>query len=183
MNFRKIVKKILGSVFSLFRFTLQSESKGAVEYEHKVLVISISYDFTRSFEVDVNFHFKANNKSYTLSELREYLDKEKNQFRAIQILDDDKLKIWTQDVKGFLENHLNELIKNHVKICFELDGLREQNVKDYNDDREVKFFKEDVDKFWSDKDYTGLVEFVKKHKGNIDGALKKKYEYALKKVK
>jgi hypothetical protein len=85
-------------------------------------MISISYDFSRSFEVDINFNFKSNNESYTLSELKEYFNKEKNQFIATQILNDDKLKTWVQEVKVFLENNLNELIKNNIKICFELDG-------------------------------------------------------------
>lgn len=85
-------------------------------------MISISYDFSRSFEVDINFNFKSNNESYTLSELKEYFNKEKNQFIATQILNDDKLKTWVQEVKVFLENNLDELIKNNIKICFELDG-------------------------------------------------------------
>ncbi len=181
MNFNKLVKEILSSVFSLFEFALQNESKGIVEYGNKVLVISISYDFNRSSEVDVNFLFKANNKSYTLSELREYLDEEKIQFRATQIVDEDKLEIWTREVKVFLKNHLKELIKNHIKICSELDSLRKQNVLDYNRNQEEKFFKEDVDKLWNSKDYVGLVKLVEKYKGNIDGSLKRKYEYAMKK--
>lgn len=182
MNFSKIVKEILDSILGLFGFTLKKESTGIIEYEHKVLSISITYDFTRSFEVDVNFYFKANNESYSLAELKEYFDKEKNRFIATQILEDEKLKTWVQEVRVFLEDHLDELIKNHVKICFELDGLRKQNVVDYSNERDERFFKEGVDKLWNSKDYVGLIKLVENYKGNIDGALKKKYEYAVKKV-
>jgi len=145
-------------------------------------MISISYDFSRSFEVDINFNFKSNNESYTLSELKEYFNKEKNQFIATQILNDDKLKTWVQEVKVFLENNLDELIKNNIKICFELDGLREQSAIDYNNERETKVFKEEIDKYWNNKNYERLIELVKKYNGNIEGSLKKKYEYVLKKI-
>jgi hypothetical protein len=183
MNFNKIVKNILGSTFSMFGFFLKKEYKGLVEYEHKdkVLMISISYDFSRSFEVDLNFYFKANNTSYNLSELKEYFNKNKNQFIAIQILNDAKLKVWIQEVKVFLEKHIDELVKNNIKICFELNGLREHNVIDYNNDREAKIFKKDIDKYWNDKNYVRLIECVNNYKGIIEGSLKKKFEYALKK--
>jgi hypothetical protein len=184
MNFNKIVKEIFSSFFIPLRFTLKSESKGFIEYEHehKVLVISLTYDYNRSFEVDVNFYLKINNEFYTLVELREYFNKEKNQFRATQIMEDDKLRIWVYEVKSFLDNNLEELIKNRIMISSELDRIRSHNVNDYSDRLEAKFLKNDVDKFWNDKNYVELVECVKKHKGNIDGVLKKKYEYALKKV-
>lgn len=181
MNFNEIVKDILGSIFRLFGFHLRKELKGIVEYEHKVLLISIAYDFTRSFEVNVNFHFKTNNQSYSLEELKEYFYKEKSQF-AVQILEEYKMKYWLEKFKVFLENHLKELTDNYVKICFELDGLRHQNVIDYNRERDERFFKEDVEKLWKSKDYIGLVGLIDNYKGIVDGALKKKYEYAIKKV-
>ena len=182
MEFNKIVTEILNSVLSLFGFAIKKESKGIIEYEHKILSISITYDFNRSFEVDVNFHFKANNEFYTLAELKEYLYQEKNRFIATQISEEDKLKSWVQEVKVFLEKHMDELIKNHVKVCFELDGLRKQNVIDYNNERDERFLREDVDKLWKSKDYVGLVELIENYKGTIDGTIKKKYEYAIKKV-
>lgn len=182
MNFNKTVKDIIGSVFSLFEFVLKKESKGIIEYEHKILSISITYDFNRSFEVDVNFHFKANDEFYTIAELREYLYKEKNQFIATQILEKDKLKLWLQEVKVLLEKHLDKLIQNHVKICFELDGLRKQNVIDYNREHNERFFRDDLEKRWKSKDYVGLVRLVDNYKGTIDGVIKKKYEYAIKKA-
>ena len=182
MNFNKIVKEILSSVLSLFEFALKQESKGIIEFNHKVLSISFTYDFNKSFEVDVNFHFKANNEFYTLAELKEYLDKEKNRFIATQILEEDKLKSWVQEVKVFLEKHLDELVQNHVKMCFEMDGLRKQNVIDYNSERDERFFREDIDKFWKSKDYVGLVALIENYTGTIDGAIKKKYKYAIKKI-
>jgi hypothetical protein len=182
MSFNKIVKEILGSILSLCEFTLNNESRGVIEYEHKLLLISITYDFARSFELDVNFYFKANNQSYSLAELKEYFDKKKNRFIATQILEDDKLKAWVVEVKMFLENHLYELIKDHVVICFELDSMRKQKTNFYNNERDERFFKEDVEKLWNNKDYVRLIKLVQNYKGNIDDISKKKYEYAIKKV-
>ena len=42
MDFNKIVKEILNSVLNLFGVVLKQESKGIIEYDHKVLSISIT---------------------------------------------------------------------------------------------------------------------------------------------
>ncbi|QLG44897.1 hypothetical protein [Costertonia aggregata] len=182
MNFNIIIKEILGSVLNLFGFTLKEESKGIIEYDHEKMSISFSYDFNRSFEVVANFLFKANNKSYKFGELKEFLIKENNRFTTIQILEDDKLKTWAKELKIFLQNHLDFIIKNHAKVCFELDVIRKQNVLEYNNERDERYFKEDVDRLWKDKDYMKLTKLIENYKGNLDSSLKKKYEYAIKRL-
>lgn len=183
MNFNTIAKEVIGTFLTLFDFFLKEDLNGIVKYDHKIITIILTYDFNRSYEVNASFFFKKNDSLYTLAELKEYLKKDKNRFIAIQILEEDELKTWCKEVKDFLENYLDELLNNDVETCVKLESLRNQNAIDYNNKRDEILFNEDVGKLWRNKDYTGLVRLIENYNGNIEGVVKKKYEYAIKKIR
>lgn len=184
MNFNKIVKESLESTLNLFEFILIEESNGYLRYEGKLLLITLFYDFKKSYEVDVTFSYKGS-QSYTFSELKEYFFNEKDKLIATQILEENKMKTWLQEVNTFLIGHIDGLTKNHKKISKDLNKLIQKKANDYEIEQKTKHLKQNIDKYWRDKDYSSLVNFVEKSINKIEfenfsKVYQKKYELAKK---
>lgn len=180
MNFNKFVKLLLSDFLAAFDFMLKDEVEGLIEYENKLLIISFSYDFRVSFEVDMIFTFKSTCDFYTYSEIKQCLYREENTYVATQIIKDDQLNLWVEKTYVFLQENLRYIINNHVKIGNELRDVRTKNVDRYSSEVNEKIFIYNFEKFWRDKDYSKLVEIFEKYRGKISESTKKKYEYAFK---
>lgn len=180
MNFNKLVKEKIDPFLKNNSFVLKNETEGMFEYEHNVLRIFISYDFRSSFEVDMTIYFRHNDESYSLSDLEELFYKKQDNLIAVQIVNDNVLKLWVEDTSLFLENNLRKIILNHIKISNELNTLRSIKINEQEEKNLEKFLINDVNRFWNAKDYYGLVQYLSKYQNKINGSIKRKFDYALK---
>jgi len=74
---------------------------------------------------------------------------------------------------------LNSIIDNPKEVQIGLERIRKHQIDNYESERNNKLLNEGVEKYWKVKDYSGLVKFLKSYKGELEGSIKKKYEYAL----
>jgi hypothetical protein len=182
MNFNELAKSVLEPTLLHFDFTLKREIRGLLEYDHKILKISISYDYSLSYELDVTFSFKTTGIFYGYNDMRELFYNQKSSLIATQIKDEDILTNWLADIQSFLKKYLPDLINNHEKICSKLEAIRKQQIDNYEKNRNESILKKEVEKYWASKDYYGLVNYLKGYHGEFEGSIKKKYEYALKMI-
>lgn len=182
MNFNAFIKDLISPYLITTGFQLKSEIEGLLEYESGILKIRFSYDFRVSYEVDVAFKFKADENFYTYSEIKELLFNEKNRFIATQIVKDEVLKLWVEEVYEFLKENLLNIQNKHDEICLEFANLRLRNTNEYATKITNKFFNETVEALWRAKNYIKLIDFLKKNEDKIIGSIEKKYHYALKMI-
>lgn len=183
MNFNKLVKSIVEPTLLFFGFTIKQDIKGVVEYDHSYFVIILSYDYNSSYEVDVTLLFKGSGLFYGYSELEEYFYNSKSNLSATQIKDNNCLIKWLEEINKFLKDNLNSIIDNHKEIQIGLERIRQHQIDNYENERNNRLLNEGVEKYWTVKDYSGLVKFLKSYKREFDGSIKKKYEFALKMIK
>ena len=183
MSFNEIVKEAVGPILISSGFTVIYETEGSVEYKNNVLSVRFSYDRRRSYEVDIGILFKANGESYTYPDLKEYFYQIKDNYMATQIVHENHLVLWMDGVRHFLEENLQYILEHHLKVCIELAGLRSEKNKQYQKEREERYLENQVESLWRAKDYAGLVKVFEEYRGEIEGSLKMKYQYALKMVK
>lgn len=182
MNFNKNAKSIVEPTLLFFGFTIKKEIKGIIEYDHKYLTATMSYDYNSSCEVDFTILFKASNLFYGYNELMGHFYNKKANLSAIQITDENTLIEWLKEVNRFLKDNLNNIINNRTKIQIELERIRLRQINTYEAEKNNRLLREGVEKYWSAKDYPGLVKFLKSYKGEIGETIKGKYEYALKMI-
>lgn len=182
MNFNNIVKELIAPILSLYSFTLIDEFEGFLSYENKLLKISISYDSKASYEVDIYLLFKISGEFYSYSEMKEYLYGKKSNYIAIQVVNEINLKLWVEEIRNFLMELLEKIYANYIEISFDLNRIQAENSITYANEAEDNYIKENAERFWRAKDYLMLVDFLKKYEVKLSGSLKKKYEYALKRI-
>ncbi len=181
MNFNNLVKLIVEPILILFGFKLKLEIKGILEYDHNYLTITISYDYTSSYEVDVTVLFKESGFFYGYADLKEYFYNSKFNPSTTQIKDENTLVKWLEGVNNFLKDNLNSIIDNYKEIQIGLERIRQRQIDTYESERDNRLLSEGVEKYWMAKDYSGLVNFLKT-KGVLVGSVKRKYEFALKMI-
>lgn len=182
MDFNKLVKSIIEPVLLFFRFTVKQDIKGIVEYDYSIFVITLSYDYSSSYEVDVTFLFKESGLFYGYNELKQYFYDSKSNRSATQIKDENTLIKWLEEVNNFLKEKLSSIIDNYKEVQIGLERIRKHQIDNYDSERNNKLLTEGVEEYWMAKDYSGLVNFLK-NKGELVGSVKKKYEFALKMIK
>jgi hypothetical protein len=182
MNFNKLVKLIVEPVLIFFGFKIQQDIKGIVEYDHHHFKITLSYDYNSSYEVDLTLLFKRSGLFYAYNELKEYFYSSKSDLSATQIKDEETLIKWLDGVSIFLKENLNHIIDDYEKVEIELEKIRKRQVNSYESERNSRLLSEGVDKYWAVKDYSGLIKFLKNYSGELEGSIKKKYEYASKMI-
>ena len=187
MNFTATVYEVLGPVLNEFAFTRQQEMSGrvaVVTYETAPLAVSVSYD-ALSHEVAVVFLFKesrAEHKTFELSELQAHLHQQPQFAKAVQIGTSEALHKYLHTVGEFLEAYLAYIVDNHTTLSAALHAAKTQQIHDYNEALQADFLKRDVTQLWKNKQYADIVARVKQYQGQLEGSLKKKYDYALKKM-
>lgn len=182
MDFNKLVKSIIEPVLLFFGFTVKQKIKGIVEYDHSNLIITLSYDYSSSYEVDVTLLFKESGLFYGYNELKQYFYNSKSNLSAIQIKDENTLIKWLEEINKFLKDNLNSIIDNHKEVQIGLERIRQHQIDNYESERNNRLLNEGVEKYWTTKDYSGLVNFLKSYNGELVGSVKKKYEFALKTI-
>ncbi len=183
MDFNKLVKLIIEPVLLFFGFKIKQDIKGIVEYDNNIFVITLSYDYSSSYEVDVTLLFKESGLFYGYNELRQYFSNSKSNTSATQIKDENSMIKWLEGVDEFFRDNLNNIIQNHKEIQTGLERIRQHQINIYESERNNKLLNEGVEKYWVTKDYSGLVKFLKSYNVELEGSTKKKYEYALKMIK
>lgn len=181
MNFNNFTKEIIGPTLTFYGFILKNVIDGVLEFEQEKLIIFISYDYKVSFEVDVTFTFKKNSQSYNYSEIKEYFYNSKINF-ATQITNNTNLILWLEELQNFLKEHLNNLLMNDIMVCYELEKKRKKNIYNYELNRSNRFLIENVEKYWIEKDYVGLITFIEKYNMNFEENIRRKYEYSKKMI-
>lgn len=181
MEFNKLVKSVVEPVLLFFGFTIKQDIKGIVEYDDGIFVIILSYDYSSSYEVDVTLLFKESGLFYGYSELKQYFYNNKSSLSATQIKDENTLRKWLEEVDKFLKDNLNSIIDNHKEVQIGLERIRQHQIGNYESERNNRLLNEGVEKYWMAKDYSGLVKFLQ-NKGELVGSVKKKYEFALKRI-
>ena len=91
MNFNKLVKSIIEPILLLFGFTIKQDIKGIVEYDYGIFVITLSYDYNFSYEVDLTLLFKESGSFYIYNELKQYFYNSKSNFSAAHVKDENTL--------------------------------------------------------------------------------------------
>lgn len=182
MDFNKLVKSIVEPILLFFGFTIKQDVKGIVEYEHSHFIITLSYDYSSSYEVDVTLLFKESGLLYGYNELKEYFYNSKSNLSATQIKEKDALVKWLDVVGIFLKENLNCIINDYKEVQIGLEKIRQRQIDNYESERNSRILNEGVEKYWVTKEYSGLVRFLKSYNGELDGSIKKKYEYALKMI-
>lgn len=183
MDFNKLVKSIIEPVLFCFGFTIKEDIKGIVEYDHRDFVITLSYDYNSSYEVDVTLLFKDSGLFYGYNELRQYFYNIQFNLSVTQIKDENTLIKWLEEVNKFLKDNLNSIIDNRKEVQLGLERIRQHQIDIYETERNNRLLNEGVEKYWTNKDYSGLVNFLKSYKEELVGSIKKKYEFALKTIK
>ena len=182
MYFNDIVKSIIEPVLVSFGFTIKQDIIGILEYDHKYLTITLSYDYNSSYEVSMTLLFKENGSFYGYDELEECFYNKKANLSTIQTNDENTLIKWMEEVSRFLKDNLKNIIDNYREVQSRLEGIRQRRVDIYERERNDRLLNEGVEKYWEVKDYSGLVKFLKSYKGEFAGSIKKKYEYALRMI-
>lgn len=182
MDFNKLVKSIVEPVLLFFGFTIKQDIKGIVEYDYNIFVITLSYDYSSSYEVDVTLLFKESGLFYGYNELKQYFYNSKPNLSATQIKDKNTLIKWLEEVNNFLKENLSSIIDNYKEVQIGLERIRQHQINNYESERNNRLLNEGVERYWMAKDYSGLVNFLKS-KGELAGSVKKKYEFALKMIK
>lgn len=177
--FNSNVKKIAGETLVRHGFTLSNEFEGMLDYENEHIVVSFTYDSNHSYEADLTLLFKDDNTFYSYNELQEFFG-HKVAHRATQITSEEVMKKWLKSVQEFLYSNLSDIVQYTEKTKLGLKKISNQRVKEYNRDREERYLLSNVEKYWNEKDYAGLVAFLKNYNGEIKGVVEKKYKYALK---
>ncbi|RXK80779.1 hypothetical protein [Filimonas effusa] len=180
MDFNELVKLIIEPTLFLADFSAGKEMRGSIEYEHRLLKLSFSYDYNSSYEVGVFLIFKGNNIFYEYNQLKVLYCNKDLDLTAIQLKDEDALKRWLLNVNKILNENLNEVINNAAEVRRKLEEIRQLQVNRFQQERKIKRFNEAVEKYWRAKDYSGLVNFLKDYNKPIEGSVKLKYDYALK---
>lgn len=183
MNFNKLVKSIVEPVLLFFGFTIKQDIKGIVEYDHSHVKVTLSYDYSSSYEVDLTLLFKGSGLFYGYNELKEYFCNSKSNLSATQIKDEDILIKWLDGVSIFLKENLNRIIDDYKEVEIELEKIRQRQINSYESEKNSRLLSEGVEKYWTMKDYSGLVKFLKSYNGELEGSIKKKYEYASKMIR
>lgn len=181
MDFNKLIKSIVEPVLLFFGFTIKQDIKGIVEYDSSIFVITLSYDYSSSYEVDVTLLFKESGLFYGYSELKQYFYNNKSNLSAAQIKDENTLIEWLEEVNKFLKDNLSSIIDNYKEVQIGLERIRQYRIDNYEIERNNRLLNEGVEKYWTAKDYSGLVNLLK-NKGELVGSVKKKYEFALKMI-
>lgn len=182
MNFNKLVKSIVEPILLLFEFSIKEDIKGIVEYDYSVFAITLSYDYSSSYEVDMTLLFKESGLFYGYNELKQYFYNSKYNLSATQIKDENTLIKWLEEVQKFLKDNLSTIIDNCKEVQIGLERIRQHQIDNYERQRNNRLLNESVEKYWMTKDYSGLVNLLK-NKGELVGSVKKKYEFALKMIK
>lgn len=145
-------------------------------------IIIFSYDYRSSYEIDVTLLFKESGLFYGYNELKEYFYNSKSNLSSTQIKDEDALIKWLEEVYKFLKDNLNSIVDNHKEVQIGLEIISQYQIDNYESERNNRLLNEGVEKYWTVKDYSGLVKFLKSYKGELGGSVKKKYEFALKMI-
>ena len=183
MNFNKLVKSIVEPVLVFRGFTFKQDIKGIVEYEHSHFQITLSYDYEVSYEINLTLLFRGSGLFYEYNELKAYFLDNKCNLSPNQIKDENTLIKWLEGVSVFLKENLNCIIDKHKEVQVELEKIRQRQIINYEEARNSILLSEGIEKCWRVKDYSGLTKFLKNYNGELEGSIKKKYEYALKMIR
>ena len=128
MDFNKLIKSTVEPILLFFGFTIKQDVKGSVEYDHSNLVITLSYDYVSSYEVDVTLLFKESGLFYGYNELKEYFYNSKSNLSATQLKDEKTLIKWLEGVDEFLKDNLNTIIYDYKKVQIGLEKIRQRQI-------------------------------------------------------
>lgn len=180
MEFNKLVKAIVEPTLYSFSFFPKEEVDGLLTYANDTMIISLSYDYNRSFEVDVTFTLKSNGKSFSYSLVKAYFVREVFNLIATQLTNTHELRNWLEGVEIFLRKNLGAMVALNEEVCDQLEKVQNRLAQDFEKEKQGRIIRERVDEYWGERDYYGLVEFLKSSSGEYEDSIKKKYEYALK---
>lgn len=182
MDFNKQVKAIVEPTLINFGFEKQQDIQGILEYNHTELNITLAYDYNSSYEVDITLLFKLSGSFYGYKEIKEYFNNQKANSSAVQIVDENIMIRWLEDLNNLLRDNLSEIISNPNKVQTGLQKIRQRQIDIIEIKENEKLLNAGVEKYWRDKDYFQLVKFLNSHGGQLTGSIKKKYEYAVKMI-
>jgi hypothetical protein len=182
MDFNKLIKSVIEPLLCSLKFTVKEDINGILEYENADLIITMSYDYNASYEVDMTWLFKRSGLFYGYNELKKYFYGGNGDYLAIQIKEEDVLIKWLKEASGFLKEHLSKVIYDSEEVKTGLEQISQRRIDDYERAQNSRLLNTGVEQYWTNKDYSGLVKFLKSYHGVLEGSVKKKYDYALKMI-
>lgn len=182
MIFNKLIHEKITPFLKSKNFNLVDESKDYLKFKSKDLVIIFTYNLNPPLEIDMDFQFNEDSINYNFAFIKDYFGYKVRTLYAEQSREYSSTLEWVEQVKQFLSRHLDDILSRLNIISKDLFIIRNQRLlEEYNLKKESYVFGL-INKAWKQKDYNSIVQIVEKHEVKLKGSIKKKYEYALKKL-
>ncbi len=139
--------------------------------------ISVIYDGSRSYEVDVLFEKEEELNSFHLSEFFQYFNE--SFLLSYMINETSNIECTMHDISKHIKSHISEYI-NDPHIFKSLAEQRKINSDKYYIDNELTYIREQATKAWKQRDYMKIVKLFSSKQQYLTSSEVKKLTYAKK---
>ncbi len=188
-DFAKLAQDKFSFLVSEYSFCCVEATNYVVRFESDKVFVSVRYDASRSFELDVevgelNVLYGGEERPFNLGEILRLEGAEKKErYTFFQASEPEALTNCTARLALLLSTYGVEFLKGNKYSFKRLSTFREKECNQYALETELTDIRRKVQVAWKDKNYSRVVELYQPVEDVISEAEKKKLAFAKKQIK
>lgn len=162
---------------------MAKRSRGLITYRSNGVVVTISHDFNRSYELSLfvgqedppapMFDFGVALRSCNAPA---------GVPSSYQVSDEARLPKFVGELAGSLRSYCSDLLVGETQAFRQLEELFQVECDAFERERKSRYARGDADQAWSARDYQQVVDVLDPHEASLGKVEKRKLELARKKV-
>lgn len=184
--FYDLVKKSFLFLVSDYGFYLVSYQNYLVRFESDRVFLTISYDYSRSYELGLHVGSKSSSpeslsRSFTLYELLASQQAPNSQeYFCIQVVSQEHLANQLNKVAKVIQEYASPILLGSQAGFSDLDRIRESEGQQYALDTNLRLMRSAADTAWRAKDYPKLISLLEPWESHLSTSEQRKLKYAIK---
>jgi len=172
---------------TVYGFRLVVSSETLVRWETDDIFLQVTYDATRSYEVDLAIGQLTVEKErvwppFSLSDLVGLAGVPFKVRPFFQASTEDRLKAAVEQIADLFHQHGKRFLANDVELFRSLQQQMNKESCEYGLQKRLSWMRESAEKAWHEHDYKTVVDLYRKQLGNLTRSEAKRYKIALKHV-
>jgi len=186
--FDKAVKRYFGALAAQYHLEeSSSEVRGIAKFENENIVLQVSFDSRRSYEMSVLIYNKKPSSKhswdsclnlYSIMKLRA----PRGYKYEIQTSNPEFVDEAIKNLSQYTETYASDLLRGDIAGFQEVAAFQKKQSYEYNLKRDLCYARTRLQKTWKDKNYTNIVKILTSIENHLMPSERKKLEYAKKMI-
>ncbi|MCE2424991.1 MAG: hypothetical protein J4F45_07795 [Pseudomonadales bacterium] len=154
---------------------------GLTTYRGNGVVVTVSYDFNRSYELSLDLG-QESPPMFSFDEVLRSCNAPAEVPSSYQITDESKLLKFIGELATSLRSYCSKLLVGDTQAFRCLNNLRVTQCNTFNRERELGYARQEMKQAWSSGDYQGVIDALTPHEYSLTKAERIKLAISRKKL-